>query len=406
MRGAGQVESIVRDILAQVRSHGDEAVIELTERIDKVQLDAAHLRVSAEEIRTAHEQADAAYLRVIRAAIANVKAYQQHIKVQAPTMLRRGGRELGVRYTPINRVGVYVPGGKAFYPSSMIMTIVPALTAGVKEIALASPPSFKGSINPMMLAIAAELGVTEVYRIGGAIAVAALAYGTKSIKPVEKIVGPGNAFVAQAKRQVLGKVGIDSIAGPSEVLIIADRTARADWVAADMLAQAEHDPGSAILVTDSRELAEAVVGEIQTQLPQLERAAAIGAALERYSAIVVVPDLAIACDVANEFATEHLQIQTANDEAMLAKIRNAGAIFLGGQTPVPLGDYYAGPSHVLPTGGTARFFSPLSVNDFMKASSVLRYDHASLLADAPDVAEFARREGLTGHANAIEKRRS
>jgi len=255
-----------------------------------------------------------------------------------------------------------------------------------------------------VLALAGELGVGEVWRLGGAQAVAAMAYGTGTIRPVDKIVGPGNAFVAEAKRQVTGLVGIDSIAGPSEVLIVADATARAAWVAADMLAQAEHDPGSAVLVTDSPDLADAVAAELDRQLPLLARADALRAALASYSAIIVVPDIAAACDAANDFATEHLQIITADDESALARIRHAGAIFVGGHAPVPLGDYYAGPSHVLPTGGTARFFGPLSCNDFLKASSVVAYDAASLAADAADVAGFAEREGLTAHAAAVRAR--
>jgi len=255
-----------------------------------------------------------------------------------------------------------------------------------------------------VLALAGELGVTEVYRLGGAQAIAAMAYGTATIRPADKIVGPGNAFVAEAKRQVMGRVGIDSIAGPSEVLIVADRTAKAEWVAADMLAQAEHDPGSAVLVTDCPELAKAVSAAIERQLPTLERAEALRSALDRYSAIIVVPDIDAACATANDFAAEHLQIITADDQAALARIRHAGAIFLGPHTPVPLGDYYAGPSHVLPTGGTARFFGPLSANDFLKASSVTSYDSASLAADGPDVVDFARREGLTAHANAVRIR--
>jgi len=291
------------------------------------------------------------------------------------------------------------------YPSTVLMTVVPAQVAGVREIVMVSPPTTGGDIAPMVLALAGELGISEVYRVGGAQAVAALAIGTRTLRAVQKIVGPGNAYVAEAKRQVFGRVGIDSIAGPSEVLIVADETARAEWVAADMLAQAEHDPGSAVLVTPSRKLAQDVAREIEAQLPELERAEAVRRGLERFSAIVVTPDLDAACELANEFATEHLQILTADDDAALAKIRNAGAIFVGPYTPVPLGDYYAGPSHVLPTGGTAKFFGPLSCNDFLKASSVVRYDAKSLAEDADDVIDFATREGLTAHARAVEKRK-
>ena len=339
----------------------------------------------------------------MRRAIGNIRAYQEHILLKSPAALARGGRQLGLRYTPLDRVAVYVPGGQALYPSTVLMTVVPAQVAGVKEVVMFSPPR-GGDINPMVLALAAELGIEEVYRLGGAVAVAAAAFGTETIRPVDKIVGPGNAFVAEAKRQLFGRVGIDSIAGPSEVLIIADDSANAAWVAADMLAQAEHNPGSALLVTPSEDLADAVVRQVEEQLAQLERAAMIRPSLEKYSAVILVRDLDQACDTANRFATEHLQIMTTDDEGCLQQVRHAGAIFLGGHTPVPLGDYYAGPSHVLPTGGTARFFGPLSCNDFLKASSVVRYDAASLAQDAPDVGNFAEREGLTAHARTVKIR--
>jgi histidinol dehydrogenase len=308
---------------------------------------------------------------------------------------------LGVRYTPIDRAGVYVPGGRALYPSTVLMTVLPAQVAGVKQIAIASPPQADGEVDAMVLALAGELGIEEVYRLGGAQAIAAMALGSETIQPVSKIVGPGNAFVAEAKRQLFGRVGIDSIAGPSEVLIVADHTAPGDWIAADLLAQAEHDPGSAVLVTPSEKLAEDVVAAVEAQLARLDRGEAIRQALQANSAVCVVADLPAACAIADDFATEHLQIITADDEATLAMIHHAGAIFLGPHTPVPLGDYYAGPSHVLPTGGGARCFGPLSVNDFLKASSVVRYDGAALAEDAADVVDFATREGLTAHAAAV-----
>lgn len=398
------VRQIVEQIIADVRTRGDAALVELEAKLDGASLTPETLRVPAERIAQAHAEANPEFLALIRRAIENIRSYQQTILHKAPEPLRRGGRTLGVRYTPVDRTAVYVPGGRAMYPSTVLMTVVPAQVAGVREIAMASPPTTDGDVNPMVLALAAELGVDEVWRLGGAQAVAALAHGTAVIRPVDKIVGPGNAFVAEAKRQVMGAVGIDSIAGPSEVLIVADETATPAWTAADMLAQAEHDPGSAVLVTDSAALADGVVAEIDRQLPTLERAEALRSALDRYSAIIVVADVAAACEVANDFATEHLQIITADDQAALARIRHAGAIFLGPHTPVPLGDYYAGPSHVLPTGGTARFFGPLSCNDFLKASSVAGYDSASLEADADDVAGFADREGLTAHANAVRVR--
>ena len=399
------VAAAVREVIADVRARGDQAVVEWEKKLDAANLSPGTLRVPAERIAQARASAKRRFLALIRRAAANIRRYQQRIMVKPPRPLRRGGRELAVRYTPIERVGVYVPGGRAAYPSSVIMTVVPAQVAGVREIAMASPPTADGDVNPLVLALAGELGISEVYRIGGAVAVAALAYGTGSIRPVSKIVGPGNAFVAEAKRQVLGRVGIDSIAGPSEVLIIADETANAEWLAADMLAQAEHDPGSAVLVTTSATLAGAVAAGIERQLPQLERSEAGRASIDAYSAIIVVPDIDAACDVANDFAPEHLQIITADDDAALAKIRNAGAIFLGPFTPVPLGDYYAGPSHVLPTDGTAKFSGALSCNDFLKASSVVRYDAESLAKDSPDVISFASREGLTGHANAVRIRK-
>jgi len=403
--GKVDVQAVVAEILEDVAARGDEAVLAWEARLDKAALTVETLRVAPERIDAARRQADEEFLGVVRRVIDNIRRYQEHILVKSPAPLMRGGRELGLRYTPIERVGVYVPGGRAVYPSTVLMTVVPAQVAGVRQIAIASPPTTDGDVNPMVLSLAGELGVGEVYRMGGAQAIAALAWGTRTIPAVDKIVGPGNAFVAEAKRRVLGRVGIDSVAGPSEVLIIADETAPADWLAADLLAQAEHDPGSAVLLTPSGELAEKVSRAIETQLPALERADAVRASLENYSEIVVVEGLDAACELANEFAPEHLQIITADEKAVLAKIRNAGAIFLGAQTAVPLGDYYAGPSHVLPTGSTARFFGPLSCNDFQKASSTIRYDAASLAQDAADVACFAAREGLTAHAKAVTIRR-
>jgi histidinol dehydrogenase len=405
--GAGHLDvpAVVCDVIDDVRARGDQAIIDLTARIENVTLAPDRLRVSAEEIADAHTSAEPEFLDLITRAARNIREYQYSILHQDPPMLRRGARRLGVRYTPIERAGVYVPGGQALYPSTVLMTVLPAQVAGVQEIAMVSPPTGEGGdIDPMVLALAGELGVAEVYRVSGTAGIAALAWGTETIRPVSKIVGPGNAFIAEAKRQVTGQVGIDSIAGPSEVLIVADESAIPAWVAADLLAQAEHDPGSAILVTPSRTLAEAVAWNVDDQLERLERADAIRQALSKYSGIVVTPSIAAACEIADEFATEHLQIITADPEDTLRRIRNAGAVFLGPHTPVPLGDYYAGPSHVLPTGGTARFFGPLSCNDFLKASSVVQYDADSLKQDAGDVIEFATREGLTAHAAAVRRR--
>jgi histidinol dehydrogenase len=401
--GSLDVRAIVRDIIADVENGGDIAAAAMTSRLDQADITPETIRVPQDQILAAHQAADDEFLQLVRRVSANIREYQESILITDPPPLRRGGRTLGVRYSPMARAGVYVPGGQAIYPSTVLMTIVPAQVAGVEQIAIASPPT-GGEINQMVLALAGELGITEVYRLGGAVAAAALAVGTETIKPVDKIVGPGNAFVAEAKRQLFGRVGIDSVAGPSEVLIVADQTARADYAAADMLAQAEHYPGSAILVTPSAELAGAVAAQIDAQLPALERSEEAQACLEAYGAIIVTADLDEACRIADDFATEHLQIITADDQAALAKIRNAGAVFLGVHTPVPVGDYYAGPSHVLPTGGTAKFSGPLSCNDFLTAASILSYDAESLDSDAADIIDFATREGLTAHANAVRIR--
>jgi histidinol dehydrogenase len=404
-RQAIDVPRVVSELLGQVRSGGDRAAAELTSKLDRADIAADAIRVPQSEIARARRQADPRFMALIGRAIENIRAYQDHIRHRDPAPLVRGGRKLGVRYTPIDRVGVYVPGGRALYPSTVLMTVVPAQAAGVDEIVLASPPT-GGRISDLALALAGELGISEVLQLGGAVAIAALAYGTESIRPVHKIVGPGNAFVAEAKRQLFGRVGIDSIAGPSEVVIVADGTARPDWVAADLLAQAEHDPGAAVLVTPSAALATAVAVAVDAQLPELERAAAARASIERYSAAVVTASLDGACDLASDIAAEHLQIMTADDAHCLSRIRHAGAIFIGAHTPVPLGDYFAGPSHVLPTGGTAKFFGPLSVNDFLKASSLIEYDAAAMAEDSSGVQEFAEREGLTAHAAAARVRKS
>jgi histidinol dehydrogenase len=397
--GQLDVPAIVRDIIAQVASEGDAAAVRLAAKLDGAKLSSGALGVPPEELARAHASIDQTLLGLMREAISNIRAYQEHILVRAPAPLVRGGRTLGVRYTPLDRVAVYVPGGQALYPSSVLMTAVPAQVAGVREIALFTPAT-GGAIHPLALALAHELGIREVYPLGGAVAIAAAALGTRSIRRVDKVVGPGNAFVAEAKRQLFGQVGIDSIAGPSEVLIIADDSANPRWTAADMLAQAEHDPGSAVLVTPSLELARAVQGEVDAQLVALERADATRVSIEQQSAIIVTQDLDQACELANRFATEHLQIVTRENERCLSLVRHAGAIFLGPYSPVPMGDYFAGPSHVLPTGGTAKFFGPLSCNDFVKASSLIEYDRDGFRRDGPRVSEFARHEGLTAHARA------
>ena len=399
-----RVEEVVRGILARVAEGGDVAAAQLTSELDRAHITPDTLRVPSEALERAHREADPELMALIRRAAANVQAYQEHILWKSPPPLERGGRRLGVRYSPLKRVAVYVPGGRALYPSTVVMTVVPARVAGVREVVMLSPPT-GGEIAPLALALAWELGVREVYRLGGAVGLAAAAFGTETITPVDKIVGPGNAFVAEAKRQLFGRVGIDSIAGPSEVFIVADDSADPRWLAADLLAQAEHDPGSAILATPSLTLAEQVIVEVERQLSTLERGAAARQSLERYGAVIVTRDLDEACSLANEFATEHLQIITRRDDYCLERIDAAGAIFVGANTPVPLGDYYAGPSHVLPTGGTARFSGPLSCNDFLKVSSIIQYGASDLEADAGDVSAFARREGLTAHARAVEIRR-
>ncbi len=398
------VPAAVAEIIGDVAARGDQAVIDWTARLDKARLTPETLRVPPEQVERARAAAGEEFLRPVRRAAENVRRYQEHILVHAPPPLKRAGRELGVRYTPLDRVAVYAPAARAVLISSVVMTIVPAQVAGVREIVLASPPLTDGDISPLILAVAGELGVREVYRAAAVPLLAALALGTLAVARVDKILGPGNAFVVEAKRQLFGRVGIDSFAGPSEVLIVADETARPEWVAADMLAQAEHDPGWAVLVTPSQDLAARVAEAIDEQLPALGRREAIRASLRDYCAIIVTADLQAACRTADSFAPEHLQIITADDAAALGMVRHAGAIFLGPATTVPLGDYYAGPSHVLPTGGTARFFSPLSANDFLKASSVIRYDASALAEDAADVIELARREGLAAHARAVQIR--
>jgi histidinol dehydrogenase len=402
-QGSVDVPAIVRDIVEQVRTGGDAAAAALTSKLDRAAIAPGSIAVPASELARAQREADPAFLSLVRQVRANIRAYQEHIRHRDPAPLVRGGRKLGVRYTPVDRVGVYVPGGRALYPSTVLMTVVPAQVAGVREIVIASPPT-GGRVTDMALALAAELGITEVLQLGGAVAIAALAHGTQSIRPVQKIVGPGNAFVAEAKRQLFGKVGIDSVAGPSEVVIVADDSADASWVAADLLAQAEHDPGASVLVTPSRALARAVAAEVDVQLGALERGSATASCIARYGAAVVTESLAAACELASDIAAEHLQIITRDDAGCLARIRHAGAAFVGGYTPVPLGDYFAGPSHVLPTGGTAKVFGPLSVNDFLKATSLIEYDASALQEDGAAVKDFATREGLTAHAAAVRVR--
>lgn len=400
---AHDVPAIVSEILEEVRVGGDAAAARLASRFDRAELTPDSLRVPASDLADAHASADPDFLALLRQARDNIRSYQESILVRAPPPLERGGRKLGVRYTAIERVGVYVPGGQALYPSTVLMTVVPAQVAGVSEIVMTSPAT-GGEIHQLALALAHELGISEVYRLGGAVGIAALAYGTERIRPVSKIVGPGNAFVAEAKRQLFGRVGIDSIAGPSEVLVIADESASAEHLAADLLAQAEHNPGSGILVTPSRALAEDVAAALERRLGELARADVTRASIARYGAAIVVDDLDRACSLANEFATEHLELITRENARCLERVRHAGAIFIGPHAPVPVGDYYAGPSHVLPTGGTAKFFGPLSANDFLKATSTIEYSAEALAEDADSVIRFATAEGLGAHAEAVRVR--
>jgi histidinol dehydrogenase len=391
----------VIDILRDVAEHGDKAVAKYTDKFDGVKLKPGQFRVGGEELEKARREIDNDVMASLRQAIDNVWAYQRDIMIDKDSAPR------GIRYTPIRRVGVCVPGASAPLPSTVIMTVVPAQVAGVKEIAVVSPPRFEGSIHPVILAVCCELGIGEVYRIGGVQAVAALATGTETIGKVDKIVGPGNMWVQAAKKNVSGDyVGIDSIAGPSEVLIIANDQANPAWIAADMLSQAEHAAdSSAIVVTDSQQLAEETVEELRKQVAELPRAKDAIQSLKKYSAIVVVEDIASAVEMANEFAPEHLEIQCGQDSREVAdKIANAGAIFVGSYTPVAVGDYWAGPSHTLPTGMRAKFASAVTSNDFLKSISVVEYDAEMLAASADDIVRLAQVEGLDAHAKSVRIR--
>ncbi|HAH19111.1 MAG TPA: histidinol dehydrogenase, partial [Eubacterium sp.] len=379
---------------------------EYTAKFDGATLTADTLRVTEEEIAKAYDEIeDKELVTIIRKAIANIKDHHEKQLKQSWFSSREDGVMLGQKITPLERVGVYVPGGKAAYPSSLLMNVVPAKVAGVDEIVMVTPPGKDGKINPTTLVAAKEAGVDTILKVGGAQAVAALAYGTESIKKVDKIVGPGNIFVALAKKAVYGHVGIDSIAGPSEVMVIADETANPRYVAADLLSQAEHDElASCILVTTSKELAEAVSKEVDGFVEILSRKEIIEKSLENFGYILLVDTMDEAVDVANEIASEHLEIVTKDPFLTMTKIRNAGAIFLGEYSSEPLGDYFAGPNHVLPTNGTAKFFSPLNVDDFMKKSSIIYYSKEALEPVSSDVIKFANAEGLTAHANSIKVR--
>ncbi|MGH7199367.1 MAG: histidinol dehydrogenase, partial [Planctomycetaceae bacterium] len=400
-------QQVVERICSDVRENGLAALLDYTRKLDGKALTIETLRVSPEELDEAHRRADPEYLATIRRIRENLREFQQAILNRDVTVTREegGGRvELRQRSLPLRRVGVCVPGGSAAYPSTLLMTAVPAQVAGVKQIAVVAPPTEFGSYNADLLAACRELGVGEVYRIGGAQAVAALAYGVEGIERVDKIVGPGNTFVALAKRHVFGEVDIDSIAGPSGVVVLADETARPEFVAGDLISQAEHSPGVSILITWHPPLIEAVRAELSIQLARLPRGELARRSLEDYGALITARDADEAARLSDLLAPEHLHISTADPDAMLARVQNAGAIFLGHHTPVALGDYVAGPSHVLPTGGTARFANGLCANDFLKRSSVIAYDETALRRAAADVRRKAAKEGLTAHSASVDVR--
>ena len=391
----------VAEIVAAVRAKGDAAVLDFTQRFDRVALTAPELAVRPEEYAAAERAVGEATLRSLRYAARRIERFHRECAPRSWRMKDDNGSRLGQEVRPLDRVAVYVPGGRAAYPSTVLMTVVPAVVAGVRDIVLVSPPSADRSLNAAVLAAARIAGVTEAYRVGGAQAIAALAYGTGTIRRVDKIVGPGNIYVALAKAQVFGDVGIDMVAGPSEVLVVADDTADAAFVAADLLAQAEHDPmARAVLLTPSRALRDAVAAELARQLAELPRREIAGAALASHGALVLTASLEEAVELANGLAPEHLELQVADPESLLGRVRHAGAVFLGRHTPEVVGDYVAGPNHVLPTGGTARFSSALSTEDFVTRLSVIEYSAEGLAEAGPHVGELSRVEGLDGHGAA------
>lgn len=401
----GNYEATVREILEHVKEEGDSALFEYTKEFDKTEITAETIRVTEEEIKEAYEKTDPALIDVIRKALVNIRSYHEKQKQNSWFTSSEEGTMLGQKVTPLQRVGVYVPGGKAVYPSSVLMNIVPAKTAGVDQIVMTTPPGKDGKVNPSTLVAAKEAGADEIYKAGGAQAIGALAYGTESIPKVDKIVGPGNIFVALAKKAVYGHVSIDSVAGPSEILVLADDSANPRFVAADLLSQAEHDElASAILITTSRELAEKVNREVEEFVRILSRREIIQKSLDNFGYILLADTMEDAIDAANAIASEHMEIVTKNPFEVMMKVRNAGAIFIGEYSSEPLGDYFAGPNHVLPTNGTAKFFSPLSVDDFVKKSSIVYYSREALKKIHKDIEQFASSEQLTAHANSIAVR--
>ena len=401
----GQYEASVKEILDKVKEEKDAAVFAYTAKFDGAELTADTIEVTDAEIEEAYAQVDDTLLTVIRKAKDNIESYHAKQRQNSWFDSKPDGTILGQKITPLHRVGVYVPGGKAVYPSSVLMNVMPAKVAGVDEIIMVTPPGKNGKVSPNTLVAAKEAGVNKIYKVGGAQAIAALVYGTESIPKVDKIVGPGNIYVALAKKAVYGHVSIDSIAGPSEILVVADETANPRYVAADLLSQAEHDElASAILVTTSEKLAHEVSDQVDGFLKELSRAEIISKSLDNYGYILLADTMEDVIDVANEIASEHLEIQTKNPFEVMTKIRNAGAIFIGEYASEPLGDYFAGPNHILPTNGTAKFFSPLSVDDFIKKSSIISYSREALQKVHKDIESFAKAEQLTAHANSIHVR--
>ena len=401
----GEFIDRVNDIITNVRSNGDAAIFDYTKRFDGADINTSNIRVTKEEIEEAYTLVDPELIDVIRKALVNIKEYHEKQRQYSWFDSKPNGTMLGQKVTPLATTGVYVPGGKAVYPSSVLMNVIPAKVAGVEKIVMVTPPGKDGKVNPNTLVAANEAGADEIYKVGGAQAIAALAFGTESIPKVDKIVGPGNIYVALAKKAVYGYVSIDSIAGPSEILVLADETANPRYVAADLLSQAEHDElASAILVTTSKELAEAVSVEVDKFIAELSRKEIMSKSIENYGYILVAESMQDAIDAANDIASEHLEIMTKNPFEVMTKIKNAGAIFIGEYSSEPLGDYFAGPNHILPTNGTAKFFGPLSVDDFVKKSSIIYYSREALEPIHKDIIKFATSEQLTAHANSIKVR--
>ncbi len=399
-----EYESSVNEIINNVRVNRDKAIFDYTKKFDKADIDASNIRVTKEEIQEAYDKVDEKLLAVIRKSLVNIKKYHEK-QLQNSWFTSEDGIILGQKVTALEKAGVYVPGGKAVYPSSVLMNVLPAKVAGVDKIVMCTPPGADGKVYPSTLVAANEAGVDEIYKVGGAQAIAAMAFGTESVPKVDKIVGPGNIFVALAKKAVFGYVSIDSIAGPSEILVLADETANPRYVAADLLSQAEHDEmASAILITTSKELAGKVSDEVEGFVKVLSRKEIIQKSLDNYGYILVADNMDDAIDAVNEIASEHMEIVTKDPFTVMTRIRNAGAIFIGEYSSEPLGDYFAGPNHVLPTNGTAKFFSALSVDDFIKKSSIISYSREALEKVHTDIEQFAQCEQLTAHANSIKVR--